>query len=63
MHARFDANDDGSRFDMNAFTGRVVSQLPATVRIRTGELPFLQKEQMRRVPVQKADAGATASTP
>ena len=49
LHARFDATDSGDDYGLDAFVGRVVSKSPATVRIRTGEQPFLQKRRMRRV--------------
>ncbi|MEZ4225419.1 MAG: hypothetical protein R3B13_30990 [Polyangiaceae bacterium] len=49
VHARLDANEDGNEFGIDAFTGRIVSAAPATVRIRTGDLPFLRKRAMRRV--------------
>jgi hypothetical protein len=46
VHARFDAVDDGSEWNIDAFMGSVHSREPATVRIRTGELPFLKKQAM-----------------
>lgn len=56
VHARLDATEDGSEFDLDAFTGRVVSELPATIRIRKGDLPFGMQRTMRRV--RRADAKA-----
>lgn len=67
VHARFDADISGDQWGLDAFTGRVVSLEPASVRIRTGELPFLHKRAIRRVdvgqgeivgPVASSDAGA-----
>jgi hypothetical protein len=49
VHARLDAAVDGNDFGIDAYTGRVVSELPATVRIRTGDQPFLRKRSMRRM--------------
>jgi hypothetical protein len=54
VHARFDANEAGDEWDMDAFVGRVLSHGPATVRIRTGEQPFLQKRRLYRVKVSDA---------
>jgi hypothetical protein len=54
VHARFDATESGDEWDLDAFTGRVLSQGPATVRIRTGEQPFLQKRRLFRVKVSDA---------
>jgi hypothetical protein len=53
IHARFDAADDGGEWKLDAFVGRVVSREPATVRIRTGEQPFLQKRRLRRLRAPK----------
>lgn len=60
VHARFDATHAGEELDMNAFTGRVVSLSPATVRIRTGETAFLYKQPMRTVSISKGKAAAGA---
>ncbi len=49
VHARLDAAVDGNEFGIDAYTGRVVSELPATVRIRTGDQPFLKRRPMRRM--------------
>ena len=49
MHARLDAAENGNEFGIDAYTGRVVSEMPATVRIRTGDQPFLRKRSMRRM--------------
>lgn len=51
VHARYDATEDGDEWDLDAFVGRAVSRTPATVRIRTGEQPFLQKRTLRVVKV------------
>jgi hypothetical protein len=40
VHARFDAADAGTEYGLHAFMGRLVSQKPALVRVRQGELPF-----------------------
>ncbi|HEY6559665.1 MAG TPA: hypothetical protein VI072_20425 [Polyangiaceae bacterium] len=62
VHARFDAAHSGEQFDLNGFTGRVVSLSPATVRIRTSETAFLYKQPMRTVPIAKGkSAGAARS--
>jgi hypothetical protein len=53
VHGRFDAADDGSKFGLHAFVGRVVSLTPATVRIRTGDQPLLQKQPMRSVAIEQ----------
>ena len=47
VHARFDANQRGDDFNLDAFVGRVVSLSPAAVRIRTGELPFQRARAIR----------------
>ena len=51
VHARYDATEAGEEWDLDAFVGRAVSRTPATVRIRTGEQPFLQKRTLRVVKV------------
>ncbi len=58
VHARLDATVDGADFDLDAFTGRVVSELPATVRIRKGDLPYGMRRTMRRVRRAAADTKA-----
>lgn len=66
VHARFDATHTGEEFDLNGFTGRVVSLSPATVRIRTSETAFLYKQPMRTVPIVKgksARAARSAASP
>jgi len=55
VHARFDATEAGDDWDLDAFVGRVVSPNPATIRIRTGEQPFLKKRRMRRVKASGRD--------
>ncbi|MGE0327971.1 MAG: hypothetical protein AB7S68_37010 [Polyangiaceae bacterium] len=40
IRARFDSKDDGAEFGLQGFTGRIVAEQPATVRIRGGEKPF-----------------------
>jgi hypothetical protein len=41
LGARFEAQTDGSEFGMDAFTGTIRTEEPVTVRVRTGEQPFL----------------------
>jgi hypothetical protein len=48
VHARFDANQRGDEFNLDAFVGRVVSLAPAAVRVKTGELPFQRAREIRR---------------
>jgi len=51
VHARFDAADPGTDLGFNAFMGRLVSQKPALVRVRRGELPFTPSSGTLRVRV------------
>jgi len=51
IHARFDAVDAGTEYGLHAFTGRLVSDKPALVRIRKGELPFTPSNGTERVHV------------
>lgn len=51
VHARFDANDAGTEFGLRAFTGRLLSQKPAVLRVREGELPFTPSNGTERVRV------------
>jgi hypothetical protein len=51
VHARFDAADDGADYGLHAFMGRLVSQKPALVRVRAGELPFTPSTGTERVRV------------
>lgn len=53
VHARYDATETGDEWNIDSFVGRVVSRAPATVRIRTGEHPFLQKRSLNRVKASK----------
>jgi hypothetical protein len=39
VHARFDATHDGAEFELGAFVGRVSTERPVAVRIRTGAHP------------------------
>ncbi|HEV8246380.1 MAG TPA: hypothetical protein VGP93_11455, partial [Polyangiaceae bacterium] len=50
-YARFDANSSGENLGLDAITGKFVSEKPAVIRIRTGELPFLGRRVMERVKV------------
>ena len=58
VHARFDAIHSGDEYGLEAFVGRVVTVDPATVRVRTGDLPFLRKSSLKRV-----DVGASEAAP
>lgn len=40
IRARFDSKEDGADFGLNAFTGRLIAEQPATVRIRNGDKKF-----------------------
>ena len=51
VHARFDAVDAGTEYGLHAFMGRLVSQKPALVRVRQGELPFTPSNTTERVRV------------
>jgi hypothetical protein len=51
VHARFDAVDAGTEYGLHAFMGRLVSQKPALVRVRHGELPFTPSNGTERVRV------------
>lgn len=53
VHARFDAPHDGEEFDLDAYVGRVSTQKPANVRIRTGELDLYEKQAMRPLQVRE----------
>lgn len=51
VHARFDADDSGEEFGLDAYVGRVASETPANVRIRTGELELEDKQAMRALQI------------
>jgi hypothetical protein len=51
VHARFDAVDAGTEYGLHAFMGRLLSQKPALVRVREGELPFTPSNGTARVHV------------
>jgi hypothetical protein len=51
VHARFDAVDAGTEYGLHAFMGRLVSDKPALVRVREGELPFTPSSGTQRVHV------------
>ena len=53
VHARFQSTETGEDFHLDSFVGDVSSRGPATVRIKTGEQPLIQKKRMRRVKVEK----------
>jgi hypothetical protein len=46
VNARFDATQHGEDQGLNAFVGAVLSDFPATVRIRVGDAPLLHKRMM-----------------
>ena len=50
-HARFEASATGEDFGIEAVTGVFVSEKPAVIRIRSGELPFLGTRVMQKVKV------------
>ena len=52
IHARLDATETGEEFGLEAYVGRITTEDPVTVRIRTGESP-----EMARIPrMQRAEA-------
>jgi hypothetical protein len=53
LHARFDATRSGEEWGLKAFVGQAVTQEPATVRIRKGEMPLFTSRPMRVVEVPK----------
>ena len=53
VHARFDAPHDGEEYDLDAYVGRVSTQKPANVRIRTGDLYMYEKQAMRPLQVRE----------
>lgn len=49
VHARFEATETGEQFGLEAYVGRVATEHPANVRIRSGELSPYELEVMRPV--------------
>jgi len=49
VHARFEAVETGEEFGMEAYVGRVATEHPANVRIRSGELSAFELEAMRPI--------------
>ncbi len=49
VHARFEATATGEEFGLEAYVGRVATEHPANVRIRSGELSPYELEVMRPV--------------
>ncbi|HEU5072790.1 MAG TPA: hypothetical protein VFU02_01425, partial [Polyangiaceae bacterium] len=49
VHARFEAAATGEEFGLEAYVGRVATEHPANVRIRSGELAPFELEAMRPV--------------
>jgi len=47
VHARFDADHSGEDFGLDAYVGRVASEKPANVRVRSGELEPEDRQAMR----------------
>ncbi len=71
VNGTYDATEDGSKWNLAAFTGRVASAGPANVRIRIGELSILHKVVLNKMDdshaiptanVQSNDAGIAAPT-
>jgi hypothetical protein len=71
VNGTYDAIEDGSKWNLAAFTGRVISAMPANVRIRIGELSILHKVALNKIDegrggsaanVQTLDAGNAATT-
>ncbi|HVJ15567.1 MAG TPA: hypothetical protein VM686_09000, partial [Polyangiaceae bacterium] len=54
-HARFNASVPSEGFAFEALTGTFVSEKPAVIRIRTGELPFVGRRTFQRVKVGAAE--------
>lgn len=49
VHARFETTETGEEFGLEAYVGRVATEHPANVRIRSGELSPFELEAMRPV--------------
>ena len=49
VHARFEAAETGEEFGIEAYVGRVATEHPANVRIRSGELSPYDLEAMRPI--------------
>lgn len=49
VHARFESVETGEEFGMEAYVGRVATEHPANVRIRSGELSPFELEAMRPI--------------
>ena len=48
VNARYDATETGTEWNVAAYTGSIVTNQPANVRIRTGELSILHKVVLNR---------------
>jgi hypothetical protein len=57
VHARFDANQSGDRYGLDAYVGQVVSDKPVSIRIRRGDFPYTSKHKMRSLELAAADGG------
>jgi len=56
VQGSFDGEVTGSEFGFDGFVGHVASERPATVRIRTGQLPFPGERTLEEVQVGSAPA-------
>jgi hypothetical protein len=55
VHGRFEASKDGSEHGLDAYTGRVSSDKPVSVRIRTGEPSASPVRRMQLVDLSSTD--------
>jgi hypothetical protein len=51
VHARFDGADAGTELGFKGFMGRLVTEKPGLIRVRTGEMPFQPQSGAMRVHV------------
>ena len=51
VHARFESDQSGEDYGIEAYVGRVATEHPANVRIRSGELAPWELEVMRPVQI------------
>jgi hypothetical protein len=51
VHARFESNETGEDYGIEAYVGRVATEHPANVRIRSGELSPYELEVMRPIQI------------
>jgi hypothetical protein len=57
VHARFDANQKGAMYGLDAYVGEVVSDNPVAIRIRRGDFPYTSKHKMRSLELAVGDGG------